>query len=77
MLTIMPEAVEITHVLHAIGRSEKGADEKLLPLEHAVPGLKWLREEDIRENRIVPIWLKGVPFAGCLSTRRHGPAEGM
>ena len=32
---IMPETAEITQVLHAIGRSEEGAAEKLLPLVYA------------------------------------------
>ena len=32
---IMPETAEITQVLHAIGRSEEGASEKLLPLVYA------------------------------------------
>jgi hypothetical protein len=31
----MSEAAEITQVLHAIGRSEEGAAEKLLPLVYA------------------------------------------
>ena len=31
----MPETAEITQVLHAIGRSEEGASEKLLPLVYA------------------------------------------
>jgi RNA polymerase sigma factor (TIGR02999 family) len=31
----MPETAEITQVLHAIGRSEEGAAEKLLPLVYA------------------------------------------
>jgi RNA polymerase sigma factor (TIGR02999 family) len=31
----MPENAEITQVLHAIGRSEEGASEKLLPLVYA------------------------------------------
>jgi RNA polymerase sigma factor (TIGR02999 family) len=32
---VMPETAEITQVLHAIGRSEEGASEKLLPLVYA------------------------------------------
>jgi len=31
----MPEAAEVTQVLQAIGRSEEGAAEKLLPLVYA------------------------------------------
>ena len=34
-MRIMPEAAEITQVLQAIGRSEKGAAEKLLPVVYA------------------------------------------
>ena len=35
MQETMPESAEITQVLHAIGRSEEGAPEKLLPLVYA------------------------------------------
>jgi RNA polymerase sigma factor (TIGR02999 family) len=35
MQLVVPENVEITQVLHAIGRSEEGAAEKLLPLVYA------------------------------------------
>jgi RNA polymerase sigma factor (TIGR02999 family) len=35
MWEAMPETAEITQVLHAIGRSEEGAAEKLLPLVYA------------------------------------------
>jgi RNA polymerase sigma factor (TIGR02999 family) len=35
MSAVMPESAEITQVLEAIGRSEEGASEKLLPLVYA------------------------------------------
>jgi len=40
------------------------------------PGMDWLRDEEIRGYRVVPIWFKGEPLGGTVAyTRQERPEE--
>src|SRR5271157_5540865 len=54
-----------------VGKTVVAGQEKVFLDTENHPGLDWLREEGIRGSRIVPIWFKGEPFAGCLWMRSH------
>jgi len=59
-----------------VGKTVVAGQEKVFLDTENYPGMDWLRDEEIRGYRVVPIWFKGEPLGGTVAyTRQEQPEE--
>jgi transcriptional regulator with GAF, ATPase, and Fis domain len=59
-----------------VGKTVMAGQEKVFLDTENHPGMDWLRDEEIRGYRVVPIWFKGEPLGATVAyTRQERPEE--